>query len=1089
MNTPVDQHDRDRIRQALGESLFVEAGAGTGKTRSLIDRIVELVRSGVELRNIAAITFTEAAAAELKDRLRQAIESNAAESTPDSVEHERWARAVDQLDSAAIQTLHSFAQRILAAHPLEAGLPPGFQLLDGVQSGLAFDERWRIFLESFLGDDGPEDVAEVLLGLNVNFDGLRSAAKALHDNWDRLEDLDLQIPPPPDVTADDLVVLLDDLCGYIGQNTKPDTLADRLQPLPAVVEAIRDADTAYAVLRSLYRTWVPLTVGKAENWPKGMTTEIRGVIRDVRTACDALRERYAGWCAEALLAHLARFALDYAAERRQAGTLEFHDLLTLARDLLRTNDDVRRAVHHRFTHVLIDEFQDTDPLQIEIASLIVRPADCPGDVPWHEAPVPPGSLVVVGDPKQSIYRFRRADIQLYLAAAEQLSSSRVGLVQNWRSKPSILNWVNHVFGELIGPAPDPDAGQPAYVDLHPGRDATGETSHVHWFGAQFKRADEAREEEAEAIARAILAVRDDAWPVRRETEAGHVFEGARLSDIAILFPRRTILQYLERVFEAHGIPYRVESRSLLYETQEIVDLGHILAALADPTDDVAIVAALRSPAFACSDRDLLEWVTHKGQWDYTSSPPDGLTDDHPVARAMAWLRQHHDDAALRPVHEVVETVIRERSLMHFAFAFRRPRERWQRYRFVLDQARAFAESPGASLRGFVTWLRRQADEGADVVESAVPEPDDDAVRLMTVHASKGLEFPVVVLSGLGAARNNKSRPVTWDDDGRPVLSVGRIASDGLDAIKDQESAREDAEALRVLYVAATRACDHLLVSLFRGSRNDNHAATLSQFVEGNEHLWREMVLDTPIGEAAPGPRAVEPPAEDRDTWLARRQQAITERSSGPAIAATAIARMARAADAGEPDEGEQLDEAQPWKRGRAGTHVGRAVHAALQTIDLATGEGLEPIARAQALAEGVPNREGEVRSLVRAALESPTVREAVASGRFWREVFVAAEVNGRLVEGFIDLLYERDGQLIVVDYKTDALRTAADIDAAVGRYRLQAAAYATALERQLGRPVAECRFIFVREGGAEERVLPDLRDAIGKVEETLATAR
>jgi ATP-dependent helicase/nuclease subunit A len=1089
MTTPVDQASRDRIRTGIHESLFIEAGAGTGKTRSLIDRLVYMVDQGIELRNVAAITFTEAAAAELKDRLRQAIEANAA-GAPDD---ERWRRALTQLDAAAIQTLHAFAQRILAAHPLEAGLPPGFQVMDGIQGGLAFEDRWQGFLDDFLGEDGPAELIEVLLGLNAGFDGLRKAARAMHGSWDRLEDIELTSSPRPPVDPADVISALNDALavGLPGVPGARDTLVSELERVAARVQVLATADTAYAVVRALATKFRTGLVGNRANWSQDQLDQARAALDEAEAARQELITDLSEWCASELLVYLRNFALDYAAERRTQGTLEFHDLLTLARDLLRKDDDVRLAIHRRYRHVLIDEFQDTDPLQIEIASLVVRPPDVPGDESWQQAPVPPGSLVVVGDPKQSIYRFRRADVQLYLAAGRRLGSQPVGLVQNWRSVSSAIHWVNEVFTELIGLESDEDAGQPAYVALEPARDDFADSPHVHWFGAEFPSVEIAREHEARAIADAVQAVRDQGWPVHGHHAGEVTHSPARLADIAILFPRRTVLPYLEREFEARAIPYRVESRSLLYETQDVRDLVHILAALLDPTDEVAVVAALRSPAFACSDRQLLEWRSAGGRWDYTKPQPPGFDVLHPVADAMRWFDTTHPQVLHQPVNVVVEQVIRERRMMELAFAYRRPREHWQRYRFVLEQARAFVAVQGASLRGFVTWMRRQADEGADVVESASPEPDDDAVRLLTIHASKGLEFPIVMLTGLNAGGSRQTPAIAWDHEGRPQLRLGSgdraVRTGGFQHAIETERNRQEAERLRVLYVGATRARDHLLLSLFRGAKAGTDAHRLAEFIDDREHLWRELIIQP--SARAESPRSdIELPPIDRDQWLTRRQSTIEARRKDNVIAATAIAKFLRAEPLEMPLPEEPLDEVRPWKRGRAGTHIGRAVHAVLQTIDLATGDGLEAAARAQAFAEGLHRREREVERLVRSALQSPIVLEAVNSGRYWREIFIAARVEDTLLEGFIDLLFERDdGRLVVVDYKTDAVLPGPELDAAVERYTPQMAAYALALQEQLGREIAECRFVFVNESGGEERKVHDLDAAMARVRQSLRT--
>jgi ATP-dependent helicase/nuclease subunit A len=283
----------------------------------------------------------------------------------------------------------------------------------------------------------------------------------------------------------------------------------------------------------------------------------------------------------------------------------------------------------------------------------------------------------------------------------------------------------------------------------------------------------------------------------------------------------------------------------------------------------------------------------------------------------------------------------------------------------------------------------------------------------------------------------------------------------------------------------TRARDHLVVSLHhRRTDRESHAARLAPRLEAADH--EALIPQRPTAPSGPAPRASAPVSADpaaRDAWIAARNT-LVERAGAPvSIAATTLA--SEPADV-ETDDREASDDGTelrpPWQRGRAGTALGRAVHAVLQTVDLATGAGLDATARAQALAEGVAGREAEVRNLAASVLASPVVRTAVSSGwDRWREVPVAAEVDGILLEGFVDLLLRAPGGLIVVDYKTDRAPTGDQLDAAVARYSLQAAAYALALEATLGEAVTRCVFVFARQPEAVERDVTDLAGSIRDV--------
>lgn len=339
--------------------------------------------------------------------------------------------------------------------------------------------------------------------------------------------------------------------------------------------------------------------GRGASW-SGRKPE---VVAALQAAEELLTEQLAiqqDAVARGIAAKVARFVLDWARARRQTGQLHFHDLLVLCLELLREHDQIRTRLRGRFTHLLVDEFQDTDPLQIEIAVLLASAGD--GQTPWHQAELEASRLFLVGDPKQSIYRFRRADIAVYERAKTQLRSLPVELSQNFRSVPGIVDWVNAVFTHAIGEG-TPNA-QPAYTRLRAERQPIDGRLAVHRFGqAADARAGEIRVLEAQDVAKVVQSVLDEGWLV----QDGRTIRAARPSDIAILVRRHATVRLLERTPEDAHLPYRLESKSLIWATDEVRDLVTILQAIDDQTDEVAAVAALRHPAFGCSDLALLEW--------------------------------------------------------------------------------------------------------------------------------------------------------------------------------------------------------------------------------------------------------------------------------------------------------------------------------------------------------------------------------------------------------------------------------------------------------------------------------------------------
>ena len=447
---------------------------------------------------------------------------------------------------------------------------------------------------------------------------------------------------------------------------------------------------------------------------------------------------------------------------------------------------------------------------------------------------------------------------------------------------------------------------------------------------------------------------------------------------------------------------------------------------------------------------------------------------------------------------LIDRFIRERMLMETAVSHPRMREQWRRYRFMVEQARLFSEGaqPGAnSLRAFLDWLQNQMDEDARVTEMPVPEEDEGAVRVMTVHGAKGLEFPVVVLTGINSPSRYTAGPVLFDRDARRIeVGLGsqenRIATSGYEEMAEREKLVQEAEEVRLMYVACTRARDHLVLSLRRTARGGKTAAAgkISEYLKDNPELWEPASIEPP--EASPtadGPgikASLDHSLEARAQWMEHRKKLLKEMGRPSFVAATSLDR--KDTETLSDSEKAERDPAEPWRRGRAGTLIGRALHVVLQSADLDTGSDIEVWARAQATAEGIPDSEQEVAQLARRAIESPTVRRAVGSGRYWREVPVAISAGGGSLQGFIDLLFEEDGELVVVDYKTDDAREEAED--AIGRYRIQGAAYALALQRATGKKIKEVIFLFPRPEPAIEAPLTNL-DALIAEAEALALER
>ena len=1112
---PSDEAARQTIENELGETLFVEASAGTGKTHSLVSRTVNLVAEGVTtLDRIAAITFTEAAASELRHRIREKLEEEA-ETTQEETRRERCRKGIADLDQATIRTLHSFAGMLLHERPLEAGLPPGFDTTDEIAAGLRFDEAWEGWLDTALETDSPlAPHLSLTLTLGLSLEQLKQVAQAFHENYADLRDAGFQPGTRPQGDAARAILErwpeAERLCNF-SRLGEVDPLFNHVRGKRGTLRRLSEAAPGSVPSFRLMRHVLPLrqTRGRQTDWEADPATGVNAckALKDLldqlnATVLEELEHARRHSLAQILIG-LRNFVLEYAERRRAEGKAEFHDLLVWARDMLRDQVEVRDHFRRRFTHLLIDESQDTDPIQAEIAMFLVEDVaegikDSRRTTSWEGINPERGKLFVVGDPKQSIYRFRRADVgqmRRMQERMEQAGGQTVSLVQNFRSQRPVTDWVNHLFARWMGEGDTGDGAgyvQADYEAMAPRWQAATESPLGPRVWALSDEAvdapiNEVRQEEASDIAALLQQIVALGWQTldRDATEQSgrETYRAATYSDICLLMPARTGLPALERALEARDIPYRLESASLVFETQEIRDLLNCLKAIDDPADQVATVAALRSVAFGCSDADLFRHHEAGGRFDCLAVPTDGASDT--VSEALSELRRFHQDRLWQSAAYLIDRFVRERRLMEAASGHSRMREQWRRYRFMVERAWQFAAAGGGSLRAFIQWVENQMAEGARVTESPVPESDEESVRVMTAHAAKGLEFPVVVLTGINSDRSSRGDAVLFDrGNGRVEVGVGpegnRISTAGYEELKVREGLMSNAEDVRLIYVAATRARDHLVLSLRRsadGRGERTRAAAISRHLADSPHLWEPVILKTtPLpsddegedGHGAPVAAFDEHTIEAYEHWERERNELVMALSRPSYAAATGL-RKAR-----EEDKPEQ-EHVEPWRRGRAGTSVGRAVHAVLQSIDLATGDGLEQRARAQAVAEGIPGREGEIARLARVAVESSVVRRAVASGRFWREVPIATPIGDGSLQGFIDLLFEEPDGLVVVDYKTDSI-AANETQEAVDRYRLQGGAYAHALSTVTGTTVKEVVFLYLQP--RREVMLEDVGQAM-----------
>jgi ATP-dependent helicase/nuclease subunit A len=1065
-----DRATREIIRSSLDETLFVEAGAGTGKTTALVDRVVSLVVGGRPIDRIVAITFTERAAAELRDRIRGGLES-AKEKRPETADAVEQALA--SLDRAQISTIHSFCQALLYSFAAEAGIDPSFRVQDEVMAERRFNEHWRLYLESLGEDEQAGKAIDRALGLGLSTWHMETLASELARRPDLpalLKANRLKAEPFTWPDMDRMAAELDSL--PLDVAPAGDKLRERVERLASLVSEIRrDGANRESALAAggevLNLSW---NVSRQDVWGKDILARVREVACQTAESLSATLRACRSEALADILPLVVRFVLADAQQRGREGALTFDDLILSVRDLLRSNPEAVRTLRGRYQVMLIDEFQDTDPLQVEIATAFA------GDP--HIGALEAGRLFLVGDPKQSIYRFRRADMAIYSQTRERVESSGgrfPSLAMNRRSRGVVLDWVNGVFEPLIGPGWEQEI-QPPYRAIHAGRQtAEAAGPGVAWIGGDTGdvNARQVREIEAGQVVANCLAAMKEGWEI---VERDGTRRPATLGDIAVLIPTRAILPALERAFGEAEVPYRVESGSLIYRTQEVRDLLNCLTAIDDPADEVAVVAALRSTAFACSDVELAEHKAGGGSWNYFSRTLEGR--EGRVAEGLRVLAGYHKRRHESSLAALVERFVADRGQVEVGMLDAGNRNSFRRARFVVEQARAFEAAEPASLRAFVNWMESRAGEAILDNEGAGLDDDEEAVRVLTIHGAKGLEFPIVFVAGLGSAPVN--RPGAYIADratGEIAVCIGSKYTNrsfelgATQRLYDQEKRHTAAEYARLLYVATTRARDHLIVSLYAAKRALSECGARLLVAHGAaDHAPQRLQLPREVKSERRAFEDLEPEPADEVTeeeFKAQRQRMVSSARQRRYTSATAITRETTDGEAdGQKNKADErkedkADETEPWARGRGNSRRGRAVHATIQSLPWdASDEIIASFAKAQAVAEAIPDEAKRVEELVRWVLrESQAAQRARVAQRALREVPFGVLKDGVMLEGFVDLLIETAEGIEIVDWKTDQIGPE-QVDERLKEYQTQAGLYVYGIEAATRKKVSAVTYVF-----------------------------
>ena len=847
-----DQAQRTRALIDHDSTLLIEAGAGSGKTSLLAGRVVLMLAAGIEPRTIAAITFTELAAGQLFSRISEFVDELLAGEVPynlkdvladglSDVQLDNLERARQSLSELTATTIHGFCQKLVRPYPVEANVDPGARVMDEAEAVLAWQDLLKRFLRDRLDDDDHDTAlaafveaagnkAEAEIGKLAEFlrrhrtarpadiafsqdliGNYRSAVKAFADWFDGVGFVE-------PTTADLVTELRDQVEAFeqaLGKEADDPTIIRlALNPLTCSAHTLK---LKWGAWRRKGK-WQDAAAAEGSSRAEGGRVSDQGDIlyRAVGEAWSRLQGAIAAAAFRALSLGFDELLKSYAAYKREAALLDFDDLLLTARELLRNNDPVRRALAEHYSRVLVDEFQDTDPVQAEILWRLCGEGD-DADV-WLSRKLREGALFCVGDPKQAIYRFRGADVDTYVAARDaiknQSSDSLLEITANFRSLEPILKWVNERF---VGPLSA--EGQPGFKNLEPTEKPIDDLPKVTrldvevTFAGEKPTQNEARESEARAVADLCQRlIGSHAIQDKDRSDDPLVKPG----DIALVAPAGTQLWRYERALERLDIPVASQAGKGFFRRQEIQDLIAITRTLADSRDTVAFGALMRGPLVGLSEEELLDII-------------EGLPapeDPGRIPRFVLWTEPSIINHSLaKEVVEILQGLARRaRSTTPYELLAEAVEE--LRVRSILKQRhpgsaeRALANADlylemarPYSVRGlgaFSVDMRVKWENSEAEIEGR-PDAEEQAIRLITMHSAKGLEWPIVIPVNTMTTPQAASGLLHNRSTDTLHYCLGPVSDGTYDQVLADERDQQERERIRLLYVACTRAAELLVV--------------------------------------------------------------------------------------------------------------------------------------------------------------------------------------------------------------------------------------------------------------------------------------
>ncbi|OMD93537.1 hypothetical protein BSK67_16595 [Paenibacillus odorifer] len=1090
---PMDQVDRNRILTYLRTTLLVEAGAGSGKTTSLVGRLLALIESGVRVNHIAAITFTNKAADEMRERFRLALEKAYRAASENPIARERLATALENLDLIFIGTIHSFCGTLLRERPIEAGLDPSFEEMDEESDQQFRAVCWDEYMTSL--DEEAQQQLDELLSLQVDINTLR----AVYDRVSLFTDVQLPCEvceqPNFERIRVTLFPLVAEAASFIPA-TEPaagwDTVQDLVRRTRQKLSYINLSDNM-RILELAKEFDRNLKVTQNRWTSKAQAKEIQEKFMNWRN--NVLIQFLQEW-REYIYPKLIQFVqpvLGYYKQRRfEAGKLNFQDLLMEAAQLVREHGEVRAYFAERYQRLLVDEFQDTDPIQAELMFLLTGESrNGHLEKNWRRLTPRSGSLFVVGDPKQSIYRFRRADISIYneVKARIQECGAVLRLTANFRSVHSIGEFINGQFVSKL-PASETEV-QAAFVTMETYvEDPTDKIQAPYGlFGLSYPKIEGGKpvvaQKDAEQVARYIAWACTDGNVQIAEVDGGN--RAAVPSDFLILTKTREFIHLYAEQLDLYGIPADTSGSITMYE--ELLALYQLVRYLDDSTDKPALLAVMRGMLFGLSDRQLWAYKQEGHAFSLFNLPDREACSDeaqavvHVLARFQIYKNWIRTQSAATALNRIVEDL----GILPYVSTLPAGSIRAGTLVRVLQLVNSHSQA-GANWPELCRFMEQLlADKGIET--SSLYAGGNQAVRIMNLHKAKGLEAPIVFLScPCGESDHDADQYIDRSADPATgyftiTRRIGEFKTEfiaqpvGWEQMSEREREFSNAEKDRLLYVAATRPKQMLVISLYP---DQPAKCPWSPLVEGMDSI-RQLT----VPQFQPEVRSALTIGPNLQQEAEIRKQVI-DTISLPTYTIMSVTAQTKAT--GEKPE---------WSAQGRGVAFGSVVHRTIEMLGKGLNvEEIEEVVGMLADEEGLAAEHIDAAvQIVRNLLESDLWQRSLRAKRRLFEVplmirkaaggeegqvghygqerqlepasLVSLDSSSRLehvyIRGVIDFLFEEEDGWVIVDFKTDSV-TEENLQSFVEYYRPQVLAYAGEWEMSFGYRVKECGVWFAGMG-------------------------